>query len=1042
MKNKKFLSVLLCLALLASLPVLPGGAAAAETPDNGMKISKTATPNDDGTYTITLEAYATGSKVTTTVKKDIPTDIILVLDQSGSMADDIGKVSFDKYENEVNRWGNITTYHTRNQDYYEYRHNGGSANLWHMLEDKSYVSVSVTKSTALSKSLVNYDTNWRNDLTENCYYYYRDNLYEKVGDEYKKVTLTRDGDWWNGYTYTYTFSDGTTVSSKGNSSEPDFGSHAPLYTPAADGTDTVYTYTYTDSTGAVQTIGTSTGANTVYTPAFYQRSTTTSGGGSRLAAIKSAAETFVNSVTAKAKGADGQFGTDDDVNHRIAVVGFASESGYGDNTELLSIAGNNSGSVGVAYNDIEEQNLKDVMQSMDTSAGQNMVSSAINALAARGATKIDLGMDMAKRILDANPVPKGQTRNRVVIVFTDGAPTNSNGFERAVANSAISTANAIKAGGTTVYSIGIFSGADASTAGKEPVEDYYEDYYRGPNYTDAEMSAACNWFMQKVSSNNGTPRTPSYYLSAGDAASLNNIFQQISDQIQDGSVSTTLDENTVIKDIVSPSFVLKEGNVSDIALETYACTGVDENGNRIFAETKNKDSLGERVELISSKDNVSEDNPKVPDQVNVTGFDFSENWCGTETVDDKVTYRGNKLVIKITVKPRPGFFGGNGVTTNTSAGVYENATAEKPTFTFEQPKVNVPLVEVDVKAPEANVYLGAHLNETVTEADVLKNGATVKIGDSTLDFSQENYGLKPWQNEYVNIEASASTSGSFENMTEDAGYTVAVKVTPKTPEGAEGIGDSATGTIHVFKPELTFKDSEVKYMVDAVKNPDYFIANNKVGDEVWKNGDRTDTSDGVTMLTNKPTLALTYTPASGALRADDGLVISPDDIPVAVTVGINGNNVTQYTTFVHQACNPACGWTNPMTPGNPAFRLHVKDVYADLTITKSGADETADPGQSFLFTVTGPDNYSTEVIIVGNGSVTLKNLKIGTYTVTEDTSWSWRYTPTTNNNPQTITLEANGANTVTINNSRNEDKWLDGNAYADNKFTGAAATTN
>ena len=148
MKNKKFLSVLLCLALLASLPVLPGGAAVADDPaDNGMKISKTATPNDDGTYTITLEAYATGSKVTTTVQKDIPTDIVLVLDQSGSMADDIGKVSFDKYENEVNRWGNITTYHTRNQDYYEYRHNGGSANLWHKLNDGSFVSVSVTKST-------------------------------------------------------------------------------------------------------------------------------------------------------------------------------------------------------------------------------------------------------------------------------------------------------------------------------------------------------------------------------------------------------------------------------------------------------------------------------------------------------------------------------------------------------------------------------------------------------------------------------------------------------------------------------------------------------------------------------------------------------------------------------------------------------------------------------------------------------------------------------------------------------------------------------
>ena len=34
-------------------------------PDNGMKISKTATPNADGSYTNMLEAYATGSKVIT-----------------------------------------------------------------------------------------------------------------------------------------------------------------------------------------------------------------------------------------------------------------------------------------------------------------------------------------------------------------------------------------------------------------------------------------------------------------------------------------------------------------------------------------------------------------------------------------------------------------------------------------------------------------------------------------------------------------------------------------------------------------------------------------------------------------------------------------------------------------------------------------------------------------------------------------------------------------------------------------------------------------
>ena len=124
-----------------------------------------------------------------------------------------------------------------------------------------------------------------------------------------------------------------------------------------------------------------------------------------------------------------------------------------------------------------------------------------------------------------------------------------------------------------MYSIGIFSGADASTAGKEPDKDY-EGSGWSANYTEAEMSAACNWFMQKVSSNNGTPRTPSYYLSAGDSASLNNIFQQISDQIETGGSKTTLGSETVVKDIISPYFTLPAGTTaSDIRIDTYDCTG-------------------------------------------------------------------------------------------------------------------------------------------------------------------------------------------------------------------------------------------------------------------------------------------------------------------------------------------------------------------------------------------------------------------------------------------------------------------------------------
>lgn len=1040
MKNKKFLSVLLCLALLASLPVLPGGAAAADgSADNGMKISKTATANKDGSFTITLEAFATGSKTTTVHKKDIPTDIILVLDQSGSTAADIGQVQYTAY----------TGNDTQNKSNYKKRHNGGSFNLWHKLPDGSYVSVSVTLQQTITYNQI---TKGRNDNDSDGYTNYWENkynLYTYVNKEIKKVIYTRERDWfWENWNCKYALEDGTILNqnNEGSKYSPIFQNtdDGHLYLAEVDESQNVYTYTYTDARGVVQTIGTSTGADTKFTPAFYQRSTTTSGGGSRLSALKSAADAFIDAVAEKAVGNPAEGITS--INHRIAVVGFASESGAGNNTELLSIAGNNSGSVGVAYNSITDQNLKDVLQSMDKLDGREMVNAAINALAAGGATRTDLGLDMAQRILNANPVPAGETRNRVVIVFTDGSPTNSNGFQRAVANSAISTANAIKAGGTTVYSIGIFSGADASAAGKKPDEDYYEDYYGGPNYTEAEMSAACNWFMQQVSSNNGTPKYPSYYLSAGDSASLNSIFQQITNQIETGGAETTLGSETIVKDIISPYFTLPVWTTArDIKIDTYACTG--KNGDTYTWSSTSGGNGGASATVDG-------------DQVSVTGFNFSDNWCGTETnAQGTTTYRGNKLVISFTVDPKNGFLGGNDVITNASAGIYEDGSDQIPVMTFEQPKVNVPTDDVTVTAQDKNVYL---LGEVTAEQ--LKTGATVIVEDVKLDLSKANdaekpYGLEPWQTAYVDIKVEVKDkdgnviSDKLKNLTNDTTYTVEVTVSPKTDgKGAAGTpatpitGKNAPANINVFKPELTFKDSTVEHKksvlngTDHTTLDDYFENVNRVGEDkkvVWKHEGATLPADQ-TMTGAEPTLDLTYTPEAG--KIDNNIVESTTDIPVKVEVKIGTADVTGNTAFVHQDCTSACGWTDPTTPGAPAFLLHVKDVYADLTITKSGANETADPGQSFLFTVTGPEGYSTEVIVVGNRSVTLKNLKIGTYTVTEDTSWSWRYTP--DKASVSIKLKANETNMVTINNMRNEDKWLDGNVRTDNKFTGTAATTN
>lgn len=157
--------------------------------------------------------------------------------------------------------------------------------------------------------------------------------------------------------------------------------------------------------------------------------------------------------------------------------------------------------------------------------------------------------------------------------------------------------------------------------------------------------------------------------------------------------------------------------------------------------------------------------------------------------------------------------------------------------------------------------------------------------------------------------------------------------------------------------------------------------------------------------------------------------------------------------FKDEACTEAAdaSWIdadNKLTPGKtknygteetPAMGYEAATYYAkfeadvaDLTITKHGYVAT-DGEQSFIFTVTGPDGFSKKIVIQGNGTVVLTGLKIGKYTVTEDTAWSWRYTPESGS--VSITLKPGETNAVTYVNERTNDKWLGDDSYVKNVFT-------
>lgn len=973
MKKKKFISLLLSLSIIGTM-MMPGTTvfaaddtgASGSTSTSGMEISKTATANGDGTYTVQLEAYATGDKVISQITKDVPTDIVLVLDESGSMDWGIGETTFSQYG----------SYYT-NYNYYKLRHNGGQGNLYYPLSNGSYASVSVLHQsqdvyTKIADSWPNYS-----DYTWDNYWDNQNNLYAFVGGSYKKVTVSHKIQKGQDV-YTYTLPDKTIIAtSTGDSTTPVFTKidGTTLYQYSVN---YAYTYTCTDAMGAMLTIGTSVGDNTVFSPAFYQKSVNTTAGVSRITALQTALTNFAKAVSDKAAGEDHISGTGDDVNHRIAVVGFASDGNY-TNTEVFV------GSQQYPYGTNAQGQYTNAFQNMNTAAGQAKVTASIGALDANGGTHPDLGMEMANGILGKNPVSNGERRNRVVIMFTDGSPGNQS-FSTTVANAAINQAQITKAAGATVYSVGIFIGADATSAGNQYSSD------------DTEKS---NWFMQSLSSNNGTPKTPSYYLSASDADSLNNIFKKISDNIESGGSSTTLDSSAVVRDIIDTPFELAS---NDISLKTYSYTGND--GAGVKQWTENSDAMGATTSISG-------------DQVNVTGFDYAANYVGTVTNgDSSVTYRGDKLVIRFKVVPKNAFLGGNNVFTNTSAGIYENAAATTPVLTFDRPQVNVPIKDVTVTALDQNVYL----MQSLTGAE-LRSGATATVGgiDLNLDPSVANYGLAAWQTEYVNISAAVKDQNGtavtdFSNLSDDQTYSITVTVSPKTngsnasgaPATAKAGSDSAD--INVFKPELTFQDGTVYYGETV---PADFAAN--LTSTAWKHqGVEANTA----AMGAAPALGLTYT--VNPAKVAGGKINSKQDVDVNAAVKIGTTDVTADTSFFHTigTDDVNCSWNVTNPDGSPAFLLHIKTC--DLTIYKTGGA----PNEPYVFTVYKDGKKYSEVTVVGNSAETLCELPVGTYTIAEDTNWSWRYSADNGGSASLSAADPTGS--ITCRNTKTTPNWFNG----------------
>lgn len=941
-------------------------------PDNGVETSKTVSgPDENGQYTLTLEAWATGEKTIFDQETQVPTDIVLVLDQSGSMTDPFNSFTYEPYLNK-----------TPSQLYQK------QGSLYVKRRDGSYAPVTVKRETIPLDTYVSFS-----GKSNSTYHSNSGNFYHECSDgNYGLVTV--DYSIFDGYTYSCRNCNWSKTSS-GYFDTPVFSNS--FY---KKGTASGYTFSYKDLDGKTVTASVQ---RTEPAPKwdFYVSKSVSSK--SRIKALKDAVTIFSNSVAEKAKGPDGQPNTADDVNHRIAMIGFASgnsnkKSNY-KNSELFvgqDQYNYNTLNLTDSTNGNNHEKFKSAFQNMNETAGQQNVLLSVGALDADGATNTHYGMEMAKAVLEENPVQSGEKRNRVVIVFTDGAPTSHSGFKLNVADSAIDYANQIKnmgktpdgKGGTTVYSVGIFNGADATSAGKRPSYDLSSDDF---SKNETIGTDACNWFMQQLSSNNGMVQDPSYYLSAADSNALNNIFETISDNIESGGSSVQLGKETVMKDVISDYFQLpQETTAQDIKVYTADCIG--------------ENTFKQKVPFNNAKVAISQDGRTV----SVTNFDYSANWVGTVTENDTTSYRGQKLIIEIPITVRDGFLGGNGVPTNKAAsGIYSDSSAAKAIENFEIPSTDVEIPKLTVTAQDKNIYL----NGKPTDAQLLE-GATAKCGTETLDFRKPNYGLEPWQHAFVNV-SKPTTSKNCTGKT-DGTYTVDVTVTPKTPGTATEKTGTANGNIHVFKPEIEYNDSTISYGATA----DYKMQNIPKNNVVWKNGETVAPPDD--MIGTEPVLDYTYNPAEAAFK---------QDTDVRVTVKIGDEDVTDYVTFINNSETHTAG-------SDHHFTVYV-EAYT-LTIQK-----TANAPGVFKFHVENKENNAVDMDVVIEVTadtvnkpqrVTINGLPQGTYTVTEDTNWSWNFTATTGSS-QTVVLTGNTrTGTAEFVNTLN-DKWLNDSVCVKN-FSG------
>ena len=557
---------------------------------NGVTVNKSVSQNTDGSYQLTMEAWAQ-NKVTSSTTAT-PLDIVLVLDMSGSMDDPMGVVT--EYTSTGNEKWSCEDIGYRGTTYY------------YKAEDGNYYRVRVA----------NFGTRWEPE-----------------------------------YALTY----GT---SEQNAKQ------IPGSITSSDWDETLWT-------------------GELYQVSSYHDSTT------RIDALKSAVGTFIDSVAGSA--------TSNNVNHRISIVKFAGK--------MTDDIGNDTYDSGWY-----EYNYSQIVKDLTSVSGEgaSQLKEAVNELDPMGATRADYGMELAKTALDG----AGQESKKVVVMFTDGEPTSGSDFESSVANDAISTAHALKQSGVTVYTIGVFSGAD-------------------PN----DISGRANAYMNGVSSNYpnassyknlGQREQGNYYFAASNSQGLNEVFKDIVEEVTTETLTVYPDTEAVLSDTLSQYFNFPDelnGNSGDITVQYVPAESIKD--GKIIWENPAGNLPGEGNVSVQISDNKT---------ITIQGFDYRTN-AVTQNGD---TVTGGKLVVSFPIEldavaclanPREGGLYPTNNTTNSKAGLAykssdEVTTNDEATRLDQSPTVKVDNEDISANGTDVTVQVyvdGEPVKDPNTYVDLKRN---------------------------------------------------------------------------------------------------------------------------------------------------------------------------------------------------------------------------------------------------------------------------------------------------------------------------------